>query len=465
MDAGRRNSAGRGPKNVGPRSAPRRQTALEDGLKPRVLSLEERVRQEMALYEAPDVESQKPLFSQESTVQLTAFGTSVFDQEDSEAGLQDIRVRPTHHTDGTEAQPGASPRSAAQHAYERQEAQSGPSPRIAALHDDEPQTQPYASPRIATLQTEPSTSTTDGLLDEPLAYAPLGVSNMSASILEPVPPSFSSQRYSSNRPSSALPCLFSRTGPVYIMCFCRNSKFRPTLAAMRKANKRFSVLRTRVMQRSASAGSSILGESADQYQVQQSSISVSESHWSLVSSGKSFHCSVSPTNPCIGAFMTTCQPGGRLRFLRCGWLYAAGSIFDMLNNDDRDSLRAKASFWLEGIYATIAISVVTFFALFLDDFRVAVLPIALDVSCEYISGLILVSSPIPATLNSDSSTTASCEWNDLDAWSGTQWGTPSTCALGITLKELLLSCRSCSALSCRWRAGCGRATLAACTSG
>ena len=63
----------------------------------------------------------------------------------------------------------------------------------------------------------------------------------------------------------------------------------------------------------------------------------------------------------------------------------------MLNNDDRDSLRAKATFWLEGIYATIAISVITFFALFLDDFRVAVLPTDLDASCEYISGLILVS--------------------------------------------------------------------------
>ena len=74
---------------------------------------------------------------------------------------------------------------------------------------------------------------------------------------------------------------------------------------------------------------------------------------------------------------------------------AAGSIFDLLNSDDRASWKAKASYWLEGIYATIAITVVVFFALFLDDFRQAVLPTSLDVSCEYISGLILVSLPRP----------------------------------------------------------------------
>jgi len=69
---------------------------------------------------------------------------------------------------------------------------------------------------------------------------------------------------------------------------------------------------------------------------------------------------------------------------------AAGSIFDLLNSDDRASWKAKASYWLEGIYATVAITTVVFFALFLDDFRVAVLPTSLDVSCQYISGLILV---------------------------------------------------------------------------
>ncbi len=74
---------------------------------------------------------------------------------------------------------------------------------------------------------------------------------------------------------------------------------------------------------------------------------------------------------------------------------AAGSIFDLLNSDDRASWKAKASSWLEGIYATIAITVVVFFALFLDDFRLAVLPTSLDVSCEYISGLILVCSQAP----------------------------------------------------------------------
>ena len=74
-------------------------------------------------------------------------------------------------------------------------------------------------------------------------------------------------------------------------------------------------------------------------------------------------------------------------------LSAGGSIFDMLNLDDRASWRAKASHSLEGIYATIAITVVTFFALFMDDFRLAVLPTQLDVSCEYLSGLILVSLP------------------------------------------------------------------------
>lgn len=62
----------------------------------------------------------------------------------------------------------------------------------------------------------------------------------------------------------------------------------------------------------------------------------------------------------------------------------------MLNRDDRASWRAKASYWLEGIRAAIAITIVTFFALFMDDFRLAVLPTQLDVSCEYISGLILV---------------------------------------------------------------------------
>lgn len=69
-----------------------------------------------------------------------------------------------------------------------------------------------------------------------------------------------------------------------------------------------------------------------------------------------------------------------------------GSVFDMLNRDDRASWRAKASYWLEGIRATIAITIVVFFALFMDDFRLAVLPTQLDVSCEYISGLILVCS-------------------------------------------------------------------------
>ena len=89
--------------------------------------------------------------------------------------------------------------------------------------------------------------------------------------------------------------------------------------------------------------------------------------------------------------MWTIRPGTSIaRGGECGCVHAAGSIFDALNNDDRDSLRAKASFWLEGIYATIAISVVVFFALFLDDFRMAVLPTDLDVSCEYITGLVLV---------------------------------------------------------------------------
>ena len=75
----------------------------------------------------------------------------------------------------------------------------------------------------------------------------------------------------------------------------------------------------------------------------------------------------------------------------CLWLHAAsGSIFDVLNADDRDSWRARASFWLEGIHATIAISVITFFALFMDQFRQAVLPTSMDVPCEYITGLILV---------------------------------------------------------------------------
>ena len=82
--------------------------------------------------------------------------------------------------------------------------------------------------------------------------------------------------------------------------------------------------------------------------------------------------------------MRSYRAGGRL------WS-AGGSIFDMLNTDDRASWRAKASHSLEGIYATIAITVVTFFALFMDDFRLAILPTQLDVSCEYLSGLILVS--------------------------------------------------------------------------
>ena len=72
---------------------------------------------------------------------------------------------------------------------------------------------------------------------------------------------------------------------------------------------------------------------------------------------------------------------------------AGGSIFDMLNTDDRASWKAKASYLLEGINATIAITVVTFFALFMDDFRLAALPTQLDVSCEYLSGLIFVSFP------------------------------------------------------------------------
>ena len=74
---------------------------------------------------------------------------------------------------------------------------------------------------------------------------------------------------------------------------------------------------------------------------------------------------------------------------------AGGSIFDMLTRDDRASWRAKASYILEGIHATIAITVVTFVALFMDDFRLAALPPQLDVSCEYITGLIFVWPPHP----------------------------------------------------------------------
>ena len=62
----------------------------------------------------------------------------------------------------------------------------------------------------------------------------------------------------------------------------------------------------------------------------------------------------------------------------------------MLTRDDRASWRAKASYILEGIHATIAITVVTFVALFMDDFRLAVLPPQLDVSCEYLTSLIFV---------------------------------------------------------------------------
>ena len=88
---------------------------------------------------------------------------------------------------------------------------------------------------------------------------------------------------------------------------------------------------------------------------------------------------------------------------------AGGSIFDMLNRDDRASWRTKASSSLEGIHATIAITIVTFFALFMDDFRLAILPTQLDVSCEYISGLIMVSSQqIPIT--------ASCEGIAQPPW-------------------------------------------------
>lgn len=79
---------------------------------------------------------------------------------------------------------------------------------------------------------------------------------------------------------------------------------------------------------------------------------------------------------------------------------AGGSIFDMLNRDDRASWRAKASYSLEGLHATIAITVVTFFALFMDDFRLAILPTQLDVSCEYISGLILVRLTHPSFMHS-----------------------------------------------------------------
>ena len=77
---------------------------------------------------------------------------------------------------------------------------------------------------------------------------------------------------------------------------------------------------------------------------------------------------------------------------------AGGSIFDMLTRDDRASWRAKASYILEGIHATIAITVVTFVALFMDDFRLAVLPPQLDVSCEYLTGLIFVWPPDPDPL-------------------------------------------------------------------
>ena len=84
----------------------------------------------------------------------------------------------------------------------------------------------------------------------------------------------------------------------------------------------------------------------------------------------------------------------------------------MLTRDDRASWRAKASYILEGIHATIAITVVTFVALFMDDFRLAVLPPQLDVSCEYITGLIFVwphpdpslrqpHSPYPKSLDCD----------------------------------------------------------------
>ena len=187
----------------------------------------------MALYEAPDVESQKPMYSQESSVRLTAFGTSILDPEDPGVTLQNIRSRgPTVHADepqpGTspriaamhageaQAQPGSSPRAAALHIDEPQAAQPSPSPRVAAQYDDQPQTQPGASPRAAALQTEPSTSTTDGLLDEPpLDYVPLGASNLSAVPLDRVQPSFSVQRCADHL---LLWCAAVARAPVYLAC-------------------------------------------------------------------------------------------------------------------------------------------------------------------------------------------------------------------------------------------------------
>ncbi|CAL8467737.1 g7275 [Coccomyxa elongata] len=121
------------------------------------------------------------------------------------------------------------------------------------------------------------------------------------------------------------------------------------MVAVRRANNRFSTLRSRIMRRSAS-GSQAGGDDMLRASRELSTVSVS------------------------------------------------GSIFDLLNSDDRASWKAKASSWLEGIYATIAITVVVFFALFLDDFRLAVLPTSLDVSCEYISGLILVLFSVELTV-------------------------------------------------------------------
>ncbi|KAK9835000.1 hypothetical protein WJX81_003326 [Elliptochloris bilobata] len=60
------------------------------------------------------------------------------------------------------------------------------------------------------------------------------------------------------------------------------------------------------------------------------------------------------------------------------------SIFDSLTRDEQAPWKARLSYHLEGLPATIFVSVVTFVALFLEDLRLAAFPPAADVACQVV---------------------------------------------------------------------------------
>ena len=252
--------------------------------------------------EPPGLVQQNPLFSQESTVRLTPFGSTVLQEDAEDFGLREIAVRPA--VQETELQPQAS-------------------------------TSAFAGlPSLPSLPSMPSVASdalsTDEMLGTPHAYMSLGASPMSSASLDPPDPGTDPAGFATRccflhappvchnsgcSPSTQAPFITKRLQAACCFmqrwCMCklgrvhvrwdRSSRFRPTMAAVRKANQRFSMLRSRVMQRTGSGTNASLAGSDDLQRVQRE-----------LSASASAHRGLSPCFKC-------CHSHAVLMHRYCSW--------------------------------------------------------------------------------------------------------------------------------------------------